>query len=433
MSHRLAINGVVYTDQFKRESLVINETVQARGQTMKVVVQINENDIAVPLAGQEIVFVAGTFREFAGRIANVLVVQDLGPNEFAYELTCFDYTIDLDGHLIQRDFEGGDAQDIIRSIVGQVGKKFTSNNVTGSVAIAGFRADLDPPSAIISRIAETIQHSWYVDYNRDVNFFYILDRPAPIPEIDADNATLSYGDLQIRESWDQVKNRIFLAGGKSKSTNQDNIVVTGDGDLKFIPTNYEPWDIASTTVTVDTVPQTILLDGIDGEAGDGQGSAGEVYLCLDNWGVRFPDAHAPAANADIEIDYNYGLEPIVVIEDPVSIATMKDIEDTATAPSDGVHEIKFQIPEIRVEDEQTIWEYGQLLLQRYSKIVFMAQFTSWIQRWQIGQNLRIFSALRGFDQTMFIVAISKTILTVEAADENFMAFTITASSSPFPP
>jgi hypothetical protein len=219
-----------------------------------------------------------------------------------------------------------------------------------------------------------------------------------------------------------------LTGAKVKSTNQDTIQFIGDGGQTFFPLNYEPWDQPTMDVELDTIDQTKLFDIIDGEAGDGGGSAGEVYICFDNWGCRFPDNNPPANLSVIDIVYNYAFEPVVVVEDPASIAAMKLLENTPTAPSNGVHELHFQIPELRADDINTINDYGQLLLLRYASIVKAVSFTSDIQGWKAGQNLEVLSTARAINQIVFVTRVTKTIQSIM---DTTMEYAIEAQSSPF--
>ena len=437
MPLELKINGNANYDWI-RESVNIQETVQARGSTLSVHIQINAEAQPVPQCGHVVLLTetgSGT-RHFGGRVATCEEQEHLqGGDEFLYELTCVDFTIDFDFELIQHDFipvgATQSAQDVARELVGRVGRGFTSNNVVGDVQVGQVRGDLDPPSQIISQLSESIEHQWYIDYNRDLHFFFVRDVAGPIPFVDFDVDTEHIRELVIEENWEQVKNHLFLDGAKSKSSNTDNIKVDGDGTIKFIPLNYEPWDLASFTVTVNAIPQVILLDGIDGVAGDGQGAAGEVYLCIDNWGMRFPD-NFPVADGDpIDISYSFGENPIIEVIDPVSIALLKLREDSADAPSTGEHQIKFRVPEIRVDDEQDIWNYGQLLLQRYAKIVKVVTFSSWTQGWERGQVFTLKSARRNFDAEVFIHTVNKRLLDT-TRDDRLFEYVMTGSTSFFP-
>jgi hypothetical protein len=432
VAFQLLIDGVDYTAYMKRDTLTITEALAANGQTMDVTLIISSQAISKPLGGQCIQFKQDGTLEFAGRIASALEEQIGLQKDLSYQLNCVDYTIDLDTHLITGTYASQLAGDIFRSIIGTVGRGFTSTNVTDGAVAAAVEADYETPSSLLTKVAESMEHQWYVDYSRDVHFFYILDRPAPIPQIDLDADVATYGNCTVEERWEQVKNVVYLTGATAKSSIQDSIKVTGDGDQKFVPLNYPPWE-STVTVNLNSAPQEVLLDSVDGMAGDGQGNAGQVYICYDNWGVRFPDNHAPAAGSTVDISYNYGYEPVIKVEDPVSIALMAARENYADAPSDGIHEFKFAIPDLKVTDESAIWDYGNLLLRRYAYPVYHVKWESWVQGWAAGQNLRVFSAnnKRAFDQTCYVQSVQKQILKASDGVARFK-FTVEASNLPFP-
>jgi hypothetical protein len=440
----LEINGVDYSGVLMRATVSISETLQSSGAKMGCTLNINGNEIAAPLAGQYIEFTQDGGVEFAGRITNVDEDQAAASNmHHFYVLDCVDHTIDLDNELLVAIYEAQLAGDMVRTIVGAVGRGFTSVGVEDGPPIGEIEVDLEHPSHVINNIAESVEYQWFVDYGRDVNFFYILEREAPIPLINLDTDTDTYFDAELSEDWSQVKNVLYLTGGKAKSSGAgggslaDNIVKVGDGGTLFYPLNYEPWSIEDTTVTVDGIPQEILLDTIDGQAGDGLGEAGQVFLCIDNWGVRFPDAHPPGTDPDntlpVEIDYAYAYEPVVQVEDPDSIAAMMARENYVNAPSNGRHEFKFDIPDLRVTTEAAIIDYGNLILQRYSTPIRTVTFGSWIQGWQVGQFVRVFSdpARRNVDEVFYITNVGKSVLTAHN-NVALLQYEITAHNKPYP-
>jgi len=439
MAFQLLINEVDYTDNFVLSSVRINEGLQANGQSMSGIVQLS-GALARPIGGNTIRLFRDSTLEFAGRIVVSEQTQPTSAHAllFHYQLECVDWTADLDQTFQQVQYDPGQyAGDIVKALVALVGRGFTTTNVVNGPQIDGIKADIEPLSGIITRIAEAIEHQWYVDYNRDINFFYILDRPAPITSIDFDTDITNYFDLTVAEHVEHVKNAIYLTGATVKSQTQDQIINYADGDTRFWPLNYQPWSQTDITVKVNDVPQTVLLDGVDGSAGDDQAPTSSVYVCIDNWGIRFPDTMPPTLNDKIEVLYNYAFSPVILVEDPISIANMMARENTAIAPSNGRHEFKFDVPDLRVETEDTILDYGTLLLARYSAPSYTLNFKSWTQGWQAGQTFTGVSTTRSLPSTQFyVISVTKAILAKKkdgpATDTPAFEYNIVASSVPFP-
>jgi hypothetical protein len=441
-SFELYLGDTNFSVNWRRNSLTVTEALRVEGSTLAVTIVRPKGDAnPIPVEGQLIRFYHMDVLQFAGRVATVSREQNGGPEDFSHEISCVDFTSDFDRHLIQQTFESGSADGIVRALIGAVGFGFGAEHVDPGAAILAIEADLEFPSALMSRVAESIEYQWYIDKFRQIHFFYIESELAPMPEINFDQDPGNTpdevpSDLSETNDWSQVKNVIWIRGAQAKSgvpySQVDNL--NFEGDQTFYALGYQPWGEDSATITVDGVPQEILLDGVDGVPGDGQGEAGQVYLCMDNWGVRFPDNHAPGSlgnPAEVAADYSYSYDPVIRVEDPESIEYLYGVENHPSAPSDGMHEIVYQVPQMRVEDEGSLWEYGQLLLARYAKIRRTITFDSLKQGWAPGQYFRAYSAFRGFDQTFYIHSVTKRIFDAQATNPRFQ-YTITASNLPFP-
>lgn len=471
MAFELNINSVDYAAAMETGSLNITEALQANGMSMECDIFVKGSVLAVPQAGQVIEFRSDLgAREFHGRIESVTVEQRSGPNDLYYSLRCVDFTADLDDKLIQMELPEQSAGEMIRAAIGAVGRGFTVNNVVGGPTMQKQQIDLDHAGSFISRIAESVEHQWYADYDRDIHFFYITDRAAPIALIDLDIDWQNFGDWKMEEDITSVKNVIYLAGGKAKGSEPYTQDYVGDGQTRFFPLAYEPASAEGPTTVGGNGPfqdpnmdirlgvgnaftpngnatttwtwYKMKVDGRDSTAGDGNAEANTAFVCVDNWGVRLPDGvAAPGGTGDaneipIRIEYNGMYEPVVVVEDPESIAYMRERENTAIAPSDGRHEFKFQIPELRVDSEDVIIDYGNLLLARYAMPVINASFKSWTQGWRAGQSLRIRSTRYNLDPggegvQFYVHSVKKSIL-ISNHLMNVLKYDIDCSTSPFP-
>ena len=428
MGFSLLINSVEYNCNLVRETLEIRESLQANGASLTTTIQLS-GALTVPRGGQHVQFYRDSTLEFAGRIQSVDHNRPHNANQ--YTIHCADYTVDFDSELILDELAAQVAGDQVRRVVGLVGRGFTSNNVATGPLVGLQELDYELPSSVVSRIAESIEHQWYIDYERDLHFFYILDRDAPVTSIDFDTNVTDYADFTYSEDASQVKNVIYLTGAQVKSEYRDTIGWAGDGASTFFALNYEPWSLNTITVRVDGVPQELRLDGEQSQAGDGGSETGVVYVCLDNWGIRWPDNSPPGEEAAIDASYNYAYEPVVIVENLESIAYMKALENVAGAPSNGRHVLKFAIPDLRVDDEETIVDYGNLLLLRYAFPVITGSFDSRTQGWKVGQNFRGTSVVRDIDQQFYVTGVSKRIWQSSGGVSKFV-YSIDISSTPFP-
>ena len=434
MAFSFLINGVEYNCNIFRQSVRIRESLQANGSTLVGTVQPSIGSLTAPLGGQAVQFYRDGVLEFAGRIGSAEKNRNYFTDQ--YDISCHDWTPDLDSELIQPEtIEDDSLRNIALQILGHVGKNFTGTGIAAETPpIKGFDIDYDAPSNILSRIAESVEYQWYIDYNRDLQLFYITDKPAPVTSInfDTDNNGV-YSDLEVSEDATQVKNALWLTGGKIKSGNRDLIAVKADGDQRFFPLNYQPTGLSDITVQVNGAYQTLKLDTVEGQAGDGGGSPGDVYVCIDNWGVRFPDTSPPAEDAAVDISYRYVINPAIYVEDPNAIAFMAARENTSFAPSTGKREAKYELPDLGILDnDEAIVDYGSLLLARYAYPVYNIKFKSLTQGWSRGQSLLVNSTNWGFtNMRIYISAVNKSIWQSSGGVAKFM-YEIEASNSPFP-
>lgn len=434
MALEVLINGVDYACTLFRNSMMIREAMQVNGSSLTGKIQIAA-PLTVPQGGNHIKVLRDNVLEFAGRI--VSIESERPGNAVQYVIECVDYTPDFDAQLIAETFEEPTIGDLIRVIVGFVGRGFTSNNVVnGPDTSQPLEAELETPSSLVTKLAESVEHQWYIDYERDLHFFYIRERPAPVTSIDFDTNLTDASDLEVTEDVSQVKNVIYLTGAQVESPRFDSIGWEVHGDQTFFPLNYQPISIPKTTVTVNNAPVTLGLDGVDSQAGDGGSQQATAYLCIPNWGVRFPDNSPPGneeTDTTVAVAYKYAYDAVVKVEEPRSIELMKARENAAGAPSNGRHEFKFHVPDLGiVESESVIVDYGNLLLSRYAFPIYSIRFVSLTQGWARGQMFRAVSARFGLDTDMFITGVSKTIWQSSEGQIRFK-YIIEATSSPFPP
>ena len=410
MTFQLLINGTDYTEALITQSLNIAESRQINSSRMQLQLHTTFVPAVMPFpkAGQGILFLANGEREFGGRISRIAMSQT-GINTLALRLDCTDFTVDFDNILINKSIEENDrAGDIVREIIGIVGRGFTAGTIDAGPPYSEIEANYDRPSSIISRIAQDTQRDWYVDYHRRVHYFVPeLAFPAPIPEILVDDDIVNYQDLEFAENW-AVKNRLYIDGIELRAE-RDRIEV--DGPIGFIPLHWPPWSRKGTRIWRNGVPQEILVDGLDGSQGDGIGVNGQAFFCQTNWGIRFPDNARITEDESVVVEYDTVQPSLEVVQDQESIDTMRELENwPLVAPSDGIHELKISIPNKRLSDRAALTLYAEGLLNRYKEIDRTARFQSNTQGWRAGQHFALRSPERGIDEDfMYVKSVTKTI------------------------
>ena len=432
------IHGVDYLDALVYQSVQIDESLHINGAQMTCMVNLqlltSPGALAAPKAGQFVVFSVNRIREFAGRITRVTQVRT-GIDTLQYVLHCVDFTTDFDAVLLQPQvFPEQNGSQTIREIIGTVGKDFDAQDVENTPIHAELAVDLDRGSRVIGGIVESTDRQWYIDYYKNIHVFQTnADTHPRLAALNLDSDIDTYDDLTYDEDWSQVKNRLYLADVELRG-GPDTIEVTPGEDITFLPLNWPPWSGTTTVVNINGVSQDILIDTVDGEVGDGAGELGQVYLCIGNWGIRTPDNHPIPAGATVTVHYSFVQEDTIIVEDPDSIRALALLENHPSAYSDGIHEMKMSIPNLRLADRRAIREFALAILKRYSSVEKIVTFRSTVQGWRAGQYIRIFSAERDLDEYFYIRGVQKAIWVPYSSTDRqgpSLQYQIEASTSPY--
>jgi hypothetical protein len=260
---------------------------------------------------------------------------------------------------------------------------------------------------------------------------------------------MTIGDFMCAEDATAIANVIVLKDFSSKSGNPSEANFTADGQASFFSLPMPPFDIGSTHVYVkpeggtEWTERQLIEDPLDGSDASTQGSPGTAYLCVYNWGVRFPLSDLPGAGDHIKADYN------AEIPDRVAIAIDVDsiAEFARREGSDGHHELVVSASDFRVTDDSPIEALGELILRRKAWPIQSGTFilrTTNIGEWAPGQTFTIISAKRNiFDLKAWVVSgyVTKSPLRVwviqversfEVHPDGFTEFdVVTFSSQPW--
>lgn len=399
--------------------------------------------------------------EFKGIIQTVTRRWVGPPQWLAYECTCCDFTRQFDRHLVNETYPQGQwAGDIVRDIITTYTTGFSDLYVERGFKVPEMIFDFSEPSACIQEVAEYIGYQWYVDFNKNVHFFWREDKNSPLAisrgniyDIDTE-FTYAY-NLELTEDTSQLKNKILVKNANFKGvyTNEDFV----SAQTKFYKMFYKPYpitDVASTQLsraqyftieiydddgaghlTLDTERPitTILLDEVEGKVGDGTGDYNTVYINfgtgIANCGIRFPDNFPLEAGKVARVRY-YKIEAVPILEqDQNSIDSMKNKEG---GDSTGIYEYSFDGSSVYTETGEEVTAAVDRVLLRYKNPLWTGTFQSRLRGWQAGQVFRLYSIRWGetswlpIDEMVWVRDVTKTIL-----KDDMIEYTVSFSSSPF--
>lgn len=229
------------------------------------------------------------------------------------------------------------------------------NTQRGNSKFADVRGNHTKPSAMTEKMAKQQGMFWYIDYERDVNFYAKDGRAAPF---DLTDTSQNYGDLEIEPDITNLTNQQTVRGAEAPDEllyTQESVTdgVQASWYLDYKPKDISvyisPWDEGSQTNT-GFVQKTIGIENLVSEADV------DFVFNFQEKTLRCASHPVPAEKDIIRFTY-YPYKAIRVrVKDPTSIGQMK-----ALTGGDGVYEG-------RVINDQTIRTFNEARLRAQAEI-----------------------------------------------------------------
>lgn len=384
MGISIKINNIDRTSEIDARSLSITDELTSKVNQSSFSFITNDKTI-VPIPGQVVLIEEGTIKLFAGRILSK--EEDyFPPNLLKYKVNCIDYTRDLDKKLVVESYIDELAGNIIRDILTKYTTGFTTIHVQNGPTLTRIAFDYVQVSQALTTIAESCGFEWYVDYDKDIWFFFKTDYPA-LFQLDDNQAY--YRDLIINYDVSQLRNRIYV-----KSSNYEILDFTelfiGDGSTVIWTCKYAANATPSPSLKLNDISKTVGWDGVDDpDDYDFMLNATTKVLSLGTY------QSTPADGDEIVITYGAD-EPIMVRwDDQDSIDAIKAIEG-----GDGIFE--FCIIDNNIDTKEWAIDAAKADLLQNANPVIKGTFTTNRKDIKSGQIITINSTKRNISQAFLV-------------------------------
>ena len=369
MNLSININGTPKTDVLW-SSLSIKDNINENVDTcqFETLSSVSIND--------EITVYDGTDKIFSGIVLRVKRQTTAGKER--YLIQSVDYTRVLDRQLAIEHYTNTTVSGIINDLVTNYASDFTTANVDCDINIASIYFNYLPLSQCIQKLAQAVNYSWYVDYNKDIHFFATNKELSPFNLTD-DNGNYIFNSLIFTDDLSQLRNRVRIRGGEIVGDTRTE-TLTGDGTKKIFPLANK--FSSKPSVTVGGTAQTVGLEFLNNTGYDCYWNYNEKY-------IRFETA--PASGSAIDVTGTPLIPIIVQAEDPISIATY------------GVHEFYKKDSNIKSTDEAK--QYAIAQLDAYKNSINEASFSTYTSGLKSGQLINIQSDKRGIDKDFVIQSV----------------------------
>lgn len=421
---KITIGGVDYTDHVDLETITLTNNLAVSMDMAEFTIFVAGQQIARPKGGSELVITDPYGRAFAGVVAIVSEDQEAVIDQLDYKVQAKDYSYHLNRVLAVEEYaENTYTYDqIVKDLVAKYAAKY------GIVAGAGVqpsfmseyqRFDYLAVDESLTLLAQKISWTWYVDYDKQVQFFPAISNLSPLPAntLNADTATTVadstygqlgvYSNLELVEDVSQMKTRVYLHGMKVTADYTYTQTWTGDGSTLTFGLAYEPSHTPSNVqITVGGVTYAVAADVAGGVPSDTtQDYTG--YINYDTLLLRFNVA--PGNGVEVKIVYHPMFDLVVMASDPAKEQAM-----AARTGDDGVFEYSISDPTLAADTITPAQTRGQFTIAKYGSPHVSGTFTSFLHGWRAGQSFTFRSSKRmGGDldgMTMYVTKVVRKLV-----------------------
>jgi len=413
MAIKITVAGIDRTDQIDWKSVEKIEILTKEPDSLRFLIKNYDSKTFRPAIGDEVVIIeepdagAGLFDLLAvqgvthpfltesSKIFGGVVVNTkdaiIGKLRF-FEVRCKDFTHTLDRQLVVKIFTSTSADDIISDIVTNfVESGFTVSNVNAPTVIQKIIFNYLTVSQSLQSLAETLgDHDWFVDYDKDINFFKTETILSPFNLTDT-SGNFIWNSLVVEENIHQLRNHIFIRGGDIEGELVTNVQKT-DGEQRVVFVGYSltvatlliEKALAGSPTSFSTL--TVGRDGVDNPAS---------FDCLYNPNdglIIFPDSSKPATDDRIKSE---GFPIFPLIADKIDL-------DSVAANGEFQHLIVEKT--IRSREAASQRAGGELL--KYASVANEASFRTNKGGLRTGQTININSTIRSINQDFRIQRIT---------------------------
>lgn len=318
MALQLKINTVDRSSWISWPSLSWEEGLTKEPDLLEFALNETPSKTPLPAQGDDVEFYLDGVLKFTGKITEK-VLSNSGGLLLTHTYKCKDRTHDLDKKLVAKVWENMTAEDIADDILTLfTDGTFTLNVQAGSPTLETFRANYEPVTKTLQRLADIIGWDWYVDENSVVQIFPALTYTAPAT-IEDDNASHIAGSLQFNTNILELKNSIIVQGGQFKNAvdaTDTPDIKEADGDQRTFFTIYRYAE--GVEVTVNGVAKTVGTDNLHDP---------DDYDVLYNFqekAVKFRENNKPTAGQIVKVFGDQLIDLLTQVIDSTSIAAYEE-------------------------------------------------------------------------------------------------------------
>jgi len=380
----IKINAIDRTSLIDWRTFVFNQAITSQIDTLNFVIKRYDTKTFKPSLLDDVEVFEDSTKLFGGKIVRSEEVIDGRLQGF--RVSCKDHSHEMDSTLVIKTFENTTVDAIIADIIATfLPAGFTGTGVTVTTPVNFIAFNYEQPSKVFQQLAELTGADWFVDVDKDIQFFLKNALVSPF-DLDDTSGNYVFNSLKINRDVKNLRNTIFVRGG------------TFSGDL------FE--EIQEADGVTETFDFGFRYKSVGWFVDRGSGFVAETFG-IDNitdpttvdWNYNFTEKAMKLASASIPSAGNKikitGLPQIPVIiksRDNVSIGTFGEFEhkiiDKSLDSKEGARD--------RARGELIAWA------DKINEGSFETRKSGLIA----GQSIRVQSTIRGIDERFVISRVS---------------------------
>lgn len=356
--------------------------------------------------GAEVVIAIGTVgggRLFGGRVQSV---EDLARYQNHYQTNIVDWRADFDRDRVFGRWTGMAADEVLRDIIKNYCYGFSANHVyVGAPSIPEVNATGEAPSALAQQIADYLGWVFKIDPYKDAwlqprgNF-----RAAPIMP-----GVHTFENLRWKESWSQVRTRVYGIGGGGSVASDYNF--SGSGTA-VVPMDAVHWyRVDQFVLWRERIARVTAID------------TALKTLTLSPWYSQpIGDADSgPLSGEATAFKQGDAINIFVIRDNAAGIARMKAIMSTPTSPHNG---IIVHVVTDGTRNEDGIIALADANLARFALPAVSGGYDTWGDV-QAGQLVAVDYPKRGLRQDVVVQSVSTRLTMAPDAIARSVSFSDT--------
>ncbi len=382
MSVQININSINKTSEIKTESVSLNRSMTSQGGILRFTIRRKSLADYYPALNDVIEVYEDAVKIFGGILVEMSEAPVESPYIQALDVTCKDYSFDMDKKLVIKTYTNQTVNQIITDILANfLPAGYTMANVNCPTNVSYIAFNYEYPSKCFQQLAEQTDYDWYVDENKDIHFFAKEDIPAPFGITDTGGKYIT-NTLQINRDLKNLRNSVIVRGGTyDGSSNTEN--KTADGNQTTFTQAYQYTNVS---VTVAGVSKTIGIDFIDDPA---------TKDCLYNFNekaIKFRSDNKPTNGQIVAITGNPKIPVIVKVRESVSI--------------EKYGEYQYKIIDKSITSKEAARERAKAEIAAWADKVSDGSFQTIEVGLDVGQSISVQSDIRNINEQYIISRIS---------------------------